>query len=157
MCTHQLTFVCLKLMEIERVKELKRQEQAEIDLRRRRAQGALEIKEQMSEREQQRMIEEELRDQETQAILQRMQDMKAEDALVCLFFFIVMLHMSHCLSLPFGSLHKRSESRHRRSSMRLPNSMMLCSPSRSSVAQQSLRRSREWPNTSRSLRALCVW
>eukprot|EP00055_Hartaetosiga_balthica_P015136 m.87558 g.87558 ORF g.87558 m.87558 type:complete len:544 (-) comp8790_c1_seq5:1883-3514(-) len=68
-----------EMMEIERVRALKAQEEKELALRTVRKQRAELIKDQLVEREEQRVIEEEMREQETQAMLNQMKEMEEED------------------------------------------------------------------------------
>eukprot|EP01147_Barroeca_monosierra_P006929 gene6929-9560_t len=68
-----------EMMEIERLRSIKEQEEQELAVRKMRERGAEQIRQQLSEREQQKMIEEELKDQETQALLKQMKRMQEED------------------------------------------------------------------------------
>ena len=66
-------------MEIERVRALKELEVREGKVRDYRRSRAVEIKSQIVERQQQRLIDNELKDQETQAMLQQLENMRIED------------------------------------------------------------------------------
>ena len=66
-------------MEIERVRALKELEEREGKVRDYRRSRAVEIKSQIVERQQQRLIDNELKDQETQAMLQQLENMRIED------------------------------------------------------------------------------
>ena len=66
-------------MEIERVRALKELEEREGKVRDYRRSRAVEIKSQIVERQQQRLIDNELKDQETQAMLQQLENMRVED------------------------------------------------------------------------------
>ena len=66
-------------MEIERVRALKELEEREGKVRDYRRSRAVEIKSQIVERQQQRLIDNELKDQETQAMLQQLENLRIED------------------------------------------------------------------------------
>eukprot|EP00048_Salpingoeca_helianthica_P021820 m.14585 g.14585 ORF g.14585 m.14585 type:complete len:530 (-) comp6463_c0_seq1:162-1751(-) len=68
------------LMEYERVRALQEYEAREVHARDKLQRCALDIRTQISEREQQRLLDEELRDQETQAVIAQMRRMQADEA-----------------------------------------------------------------------------
>eukprot|EP00912_Choanoflagellata_sp_UC4_P000755 UC4_evm1s473 len=68
-----------QMMEIDRVKALDMYSTREEAAHRQRLEGAEEIKHQIKQREQQRLIDEELKDQETQAMLQYLEQLQEED------------------------------------------------------------------------------
>lgn len=72
------------MMEEERVRGIREAEQRDRKIREQRRAGAKEIVGQIEMREQQKLIEEELRDQETQAILRQLDEDREKDRLVSL-------------------------------------------------------------------------
>eukprot|EP00049_Salpingoeca_infusionum_P023540 m.12674 g.12674 ORF g.12674 m.12674 type:complete len:568 (-) comp5852_c0_seq1:321-2024(-) len=68
-----------QMMELERIRGLKLEEEREAAIKKMRTARAQEIRQQITEAEQRRLIEEELRDQETQGLLANIKKMQQED------------------------------------------------------------------------------
>eukprot|EP00051_Salpingoeca_urceolata_P004904 m.68742 g.68742 ORF g.68742 m.68742 type:complete len:558 (+) comp13925_c0_seq1:220-1893(+) len=68
-----------QMMEEERIKGLQQQEEADMDVKRKRIADATELRKQIQEREMQALLAEELKEQETQAMIRQLEEMKVED------------------------------------------------------------------------------